>query len=70
MGEKRERDKLKNFALPELLSQTTITAALNASNKQQLFAHLDKMRKENPAEYSAFLDAHESDLRDSGYFDK
>jgi len=43
---------------------------LHETNKRYLFAHLDKMRKENPAEYSAFLDKHESDLRDSGYFDK
>ena len=43
---------------------------LHATNKKHLFETLDKMRKENPAEYSAFLDKHESDLRDTGYFDK
>jgi len=40
---------------------------LTNMNKKQLFEYLDKLRIENPAEYTKFVDKHEDDLREIGY---
>jgi len=42
---------------------------LNMMNKKILFNHLDKLRKDSPAEYAEFVEKHENDLRTTGYFD-
>jgi hypothetical protein len=50
----------------EQLSSTKIFQ--DGMNKKFLFEHLDNLRKNSPADYSKFVDAHEDDLRAIGYF--
>jgi len=48
-------------------SKSPLDHFMQMMNKKQLFEYLDKLRKDNPAEYATFLEKHEDDLREIGY---